>query len=645
MEMEKEREPHLFRNIVNTLHDALVVLDARLRVVTANTSFYRLFRTTPEETERRPLFELGDGQWNIPGLKTLLESILPRRRVLKNFTVEHEFPRIGKRVMRLNAARIVSPDDTVDLILLAIEDVTERTRTEQTLVETKNRLQAILDASGEIIFAKDREGRYTMANAAFSRIFNLPLERIIGKRDEDLFPPQEAARIRKVDARVLAAGEPLTTEDVLTVGGERRTFLATKVPLRDERGNITGLCGFAEDVTEKRQIEERKKELERRLEQARRMEAVGRLAGGVAHDFNNMLSIILGNAQLLQGALEPRSPLAGYAGEIIDAARRAGDLTRQLLAFARRQTASPRVIDLNEFIESQEKMLRRLIREDIEITFVPAEDLWHVKIDPGQAEQILINLVINARDAIRDGGSILIETANVTISGEYSAFHAEAEPGEFVMLAVTDTGKGMDPETASHVFEPFFTTKNGKGTGLGLSTVHGIVKQNGGFINVYSEIDQGTTFKIYLPRAKAPVEEPHPPKPAAGPPPGTATVLVVEDEKHILEMCRTFLEQLGYTVLTASSPREALDLAGRHPGEIHVLVTDIVMPEMNGRELESRLREKHPRIRTLFMSGYTVNVVAHRGLLEEGIQFIQKPFELPELAEKIGAVLSGGGTE
>jgi len=366
------------------------------------------------------------------------------------------------------------------------------------------------------------------------------------------------------------------------------------------------------------------------------MESVGRLAGGVAHDFNNMLNVILGYAEIALKQLDHNSPLQAALQNIQMAAKRSTDLTRQLLAFARKQIIAPKVLDLNETTEGMLKMLRRLIGENIDVAWVPGRGLWAVNIDPAQVDQILANLLVNARDAIADKGRVTIETDNVVLDEAYCAGHRGFVPGRFVMLAVSDDGCGMDRDLLAHIFEPFFTTKGvGQGTGLGMATVYGIVKQNDGFINVYSEPGKGTTFKIYLPRYETktvPVPVEVPVQAATG---GTETILLVEDEPMILNLCKTLLEQMGYTVLTASIPSKAIHLAEVHAGQIHLLITDVVMPEMNGWDLSKRLLSLYPEIRTLFMSGYTANVFARQGALEEGIHFMQKPFSENDLSTKV----------
>ena len=395
------------------------------------------------------------------------------------------------------------------------------------------------------------------------------------------------------------------------------------------------------DITDRKQAEEEKKQLDLQLAQAQKMEAIGTLAGGIAHDFNNMLGVISGRAELGLKKTAPTDPVHRDLEQILNAAGRSADITRQLLAFARKQTISPRVIDLNHTVGSMLKMLGRLIGEDIDLLWQPADDLWPVKIDPSQLDQILVNLCVNARDAIADVGKITIETGMKVFDPAYCAAHAEFVPGEFVLLAVSDDGCGMDRHTRNNLFEPFFTTKEtGRGTGLGLATVYGIVRQNNGFINVYSEPEKGTSFRIYLPRHCAGMPDTIQQKPAALLPRGSGeTLLVVEDEASILDMLESMLKSLNYTILTADSPGRAMAAAQSHDSRIHLVITDVVMPEMNGRDLAGKLSALYPDIRILFMSGYTANVIAHQGVLDEGVHFIQKPFSMQELAAKVHEVL------
>ncbi len=386
---------------------------------------------------------------------------------------------------------------------------------------------------------------------------------------------------------------------------------------------------------------ERKREsLESQLVQAQKMESVGRLAGGVAHDYNNMLNIIIGYAELAKEKVDSNDPLQADLVEILMAAKRSTDITRQLLAFARQQTIAPKVLDLNDTIESMLKMLRRLIGEDIDFAWLPGAEMWPVKIDPTQIDQILANLIVNSRDAIAGVGKVTIETDNISVDETYCADHSGISPGKYVLLAVSDDGSGMAPETLDNIFEPFFTTKGiGKGTGLGLATVYGIVKQNNGFINVYSEPDKGTTIKVYLPRHTGQTVAVHRERTLEIPLSRGETVLLVEDDGSILKLGKRILEELGYAVLSTTSPREATKLAEEHTGELNLLITDVVMPGMNGRELSEQLKTLYPEIKTLFMSGYTANVIAHRGVLEDGVCFIPKPFSRKDLAAKVREAL------
>jgi PAS domain S-box-containing protein len=383
-----------------------------------------------------------------------------------------------------------------------------------------------------------------------------------------------------------------------------------------------------------------RKQLETQLIQAQKMQSVGQLAGGVAHDFNNMLSVIIGNTEMALNKVAPSEPLHKALQNILNAGRRSADLTRQLLAFARKQNVTPKILDLNETVESMLKMLRRLIGEDIDLAWLPNSTLWPVKMDPNQIDQILANLCVNARDAITGGGKVTIKTENTVLDHAYCTYHADFVPGDYVLLSVSDNGCGMDKRTLSNIFEPFFTTKEvGQGTGLGLSMVYGIVKQNNGFINVYSEPLQGTTFKIYLPRYAGKAVQIQKEDMAEPLQRGNEIILLVEDEPTILEMTATMLESLGYTVLTAGRPSEAIRLAGEHDSEINLLLTDVVMPEMNGRDLAQNMLPLYPQIKHLFMSGYTANVIAHQGVLDEGVHFIQKPFSVNDLATKVREAL------
>ena len=408
----------------------------------------------------------------------------------------------------------------------------------------------------------------------------------------------------------------------------------------DDAGAVIRSIGMVQDITDRKKAEAEREKLQAQFNQAQKMESVGRLAGGVAHDFNNMLQAILGHTELALGQVDPAQPFFADLQQIKISGERSADLVRQLLAFARKQIISPEVLDLNETVEGTLKMLRRLIGEDIDLAWLPGHGLWNVKVDPSQIDQVLANLAVNARDAIAGVGKVTIETGIVRLDEAYCREHAGFVPGEYVLLAVSDNGAGMGKDVLEHLFEPFFTTKEvGKGTGLGLATVYGIVKQNNGFINVYSEPGHGTTVKIYLPPCDARAEPELKEGGAATAVGGNETILLVEDEPAVLKMTTKMLERLGYLVVHARNPGEAIRLAGEHEGEIHLLVTDVVMPEMNGRDLAGRLTSSYPNLKHLFISGYTANVIAHHGVLEESVHFLQKPFSMKDLAGRVRETL------
>lgn len=496
-------------------------------------------------------------------------------------------------------------------------------------------LNRILDNLPVMLFVKDATTlKFLRFNRAGEQMLGFSEEELIGKNEYDFYSAEEADVLTARDKEALRGKKlvDIPEEIVRTKNNEERILHTQKLPILDETGKPQYLLSISEDITERKKLEEQ-------LYQAQKMESVGRLAGGVAHDFNNMLGVIIGHAELALLKSKPDQSLYANLQEILKASDRSADLTRQLLTFARKQPIAPRELDLNEVVSEMLKMLKRLIGEDSDLTWVPGRDVWPLKMDPVQINQILVNLCINARDAISGVGRITIETSNVSIDQKYHSHHPEIVAGDYVVLAVSDNGCGMDKEMMEMVFEPFFTTKEvGKGTGLGLSTIYGIVKQNYGFIYVYSEPGHGTTFKIYLPRH------------AAGPSPlkaeiselprrGHETILLVEDEPGILETTKTLLESLGYKVLVSSTPGKAIKLAQEYAGEINLLLTDVIMPEMNGRELSKRFVAFHPEATTLFMSGYTADVITNRGVLDEGVHFLQKPFSMQNLAAKVREVL------
>jgi len=456
------------------------------------------------------------------------------------------------------------------------------------------------------------------------------------------FLPQDIPVILSKLAGCLSTGEPFTLETEIITAKGRQLWAELRgiAPVVD--GERSAVIGTFQDITDRKQAEEEKVRLQEQLLQAQKMEAIGQLAGGVAHDFNNMLNIIIGYTQMALIKTEPSSPVNSNLKEILNAAQRSADLVRQLLAFARKQTIAPKVMDLNDIVAGMLNMLRRLIGEQIDLLWMPATDLWQVKMDPTQVDQIVANLAVNARDSISGAGKITIETGRAEFDETYCTQYADFAVGQYVMLEISDNGNGMDKDTKNKIFEPFFTTKEiGKGTGMGLATVYGIVKQNKGFINVESEPGKGATFKIYLPRFGKEETAINGSAPYPGLLTGTETVLLVEDDKALLNMAKMMLEELGYKVLTAGTPGEAIRLAGEYSSDIRLVVTDVVMPEMSGRDLQKRLKVIRPGMKYLFMSGYTANVIAHHGILYEGVNFIQKPFSMNVFATKVREVLAG----
>jgi PAS domain S-box-containing protein len=579
-----------------------------------------------------------------------------------------------------SAAPIRDPGGAILGVVLVFRDMSTERIAERKLAEAHRFLDSLVEHAPMMLFVKDAaELRFRRFNRAGERLLGKGRDELLGKDDFELFPAEQARQFQAKDREVLAGKTmiDIPEEPIDTPSGQR--WLHTqKIPILDEQGHARFLMGISEDITERRQqaarLQDENLELELRvarrtfeltaangalqremaeriqaeaallrteeqLRQAQKMESLGRLAGGIAHDFNNLLSVILGYIDLWENAPPGAAPAVDEIAEVAVAGRRAADLTRQLLAFSRQQVLEPVRLDLNERIGGLEKMLRRLIGEDVDLQFKPDPALARVKVDPGQVEQVIVNLVVNARDAMPEGGQLTIETANVELDEEYAREHVGVTPGPFVMVAVSDTGLGMEASTRARIFEPFFTTKaRGKGTGLGLSTVLGIVQQSEGSVWVYSELGKGTTIKIYLPVDVSPAEIS---RVRLGPRTtrGTETILLVEDETAVRSVARTILQRGGYEVIEASNGAEALEQCRRSDRGIDLLLTDVIMPAMSGRELVEKAMALRPNLRVLFMSGYTDDTVVRHGVLEAGVAFLQKPITPERLATKVREVL------
>jgi len=521
----------------------------------------------------------------------------------------------------------------------------ERKRAEESLRQSEERYRPLIESIQDGYFENDLAGNFTFVNDVICKHLGYTKKELVGTDYKQYTDEENRRKLYQYYDGLYRAGQPVNpfeAEYIRKDGGKLIAEISVSL-IRDPGGKPIGFRGTSRDVTERRRVEEERLSLQEQLRQSQKMEAIGQLAGGVAHDFNNLLTVIKGYSQLSLLDVKEDNPLWGNIQEIDKATQRATDLTRQLLAFSRRQILNPKVLDLNALLKDLEKMLRRLIGEDIELVTLLAGDLGKVKVDPSQIEQVIFNLAVNARDAMPSGGKLAIATANVELDEEYARAHLSVTPGRYVNLSVSDTGIGMTQEVKEKVFDPFFTTKEkGKGTGLGLSMVYGIVKQSGGNILVYSEPGRGTTFKIYLPRTEEEADTLQEREETDFYPRGSETVLLVEDDVLVRDLANRLLEQQGYRVLKAADGQEALRVAKEHVGEtIHLLLADIVMPQMGGKELADWLKISRPNVKVLYTSGYADNAIVHHGVLDPGTHFLQKPFSLKTLSHKVREILDG----
>ena len=642
---ERRQTEEKFRASRNLLHSVLENVpirvfwkDSESRYLGCNTAFARdAGFAHPEELLGKDDFQMGwreQAELYRADDKQVMDSGTPIIGIEEPQTT----PDGRMLCLRTSKVPLRDAENRVVGLLGIYEDITGRKLAEEALLESENRLRFALEGTNDGLWDVQMKTGTTYLSPRGCEILG--------------YQPDEACAVATVWADLVHPDDlPLTNERLrahiegrtpifeveqrlrMKSGGWKWVLARGKVVSRDENGVPLRMTGTHTDLTEQKKLQDQ-------LTQAHKMESVGRLAGGVAHDFNNMLSVIIGYTELARKRELAPLQLREHLDQIHKAAEHSADIVRQLLAFARKQTVSPQVIDLNNTVDSMIKMLRRLIGEGIELAWHPEESLCPVKMDPTQINQILVNLCVNARDSITGVGRISIETSSKTLDAAFCAGHTGFVPGEYILLIVSDNGCGMDKETLSNIFEPFFTTKEvGQGTGLGLAMVYGIVKQNEGFIYAYSEPGQGTSFNIYLPRYWGKEEKLRLENPVEPAERGHETVLLVEDEPALLNLGIQLLEMQGYRVLAASTPGEAIRLAEEHIGEIHLLLTDVVMPEMNGRELAKKLLSLYPGLKRLFMSGYTADVIAHHGVLDEGVQFIQKPFSLDALASRVREAL------
>jgi len=638
-------------SIIEHSPNAMWISDSQGTLIRLNQACRDLLRISDDEVV---------GKYNVlqdtivaeQGHLPLVKQVFERGATAK-FVIEYDSARLenidleehASVVLDVTISPVLDPDGHVVHAIIQHLDITDRKRAEEALRESEERLQLVMEGSQLGYWDWNIETGKVSRNARWAEMLGYTLQEIefTVKQWTDLHHPDDRAAVWKSIQDHLDGKTPAHRIEyrMRAKDGRYKWILdQARVVKRDAQGKPMRMSGTHTDITERKRAEEEREKLQAQLAQAQKMESVGRLAGGVAHDFNNMLGVILGRVEMILDQVGPDQPIYHDLQEIQKAARRSADIIRQLLAFARKQTVTPKVLDLNKTVEGMLRMLRRLIGEDIDLTWLPGRDLAQVRIDPSQIDQILANLCINARDAIAGTGKLTIETDSATFDEDYCTHHTGFVPGDYVLLAVSDNGCGMDQEALEHLFEPFFTTKEvDKGTGLGLATVYGIVKQNNGFVNVYSEPGQGTTFKLYLPRHLTEAD-PLPKKIKDHPAEcGQETILLVEDEPAILSMTTRMLEGLGYQVMPARTPGEAIRLAQEYVGAIHLLMTDVVMPEMNGRDLAKNLMSLYPGIRRLFMSGYTANVIAHHNVLDEGVNFLQKPFSMNDLGAKVREVL------
>jgi two-component system cell cycle sensor histidine kinase/response regulator CckA len=629
-----------YRRVVENATEIIYTTDINGNFKYANPTALRVVGYSLEELRRFNYLDLV-----VPEYRDQLKEIYGNQFRSRQATTYVEFPfsnKFGEVMWFGQSASLMMEGGRIIGFQVIARDITERKRTESALRESEERYRMLVETSPDAITLLDLNLNIVMANRPALALYGYESpEEVVGQSALNFIAPEDRPRAVEDVRKMLETGSIGTLEyTLLRKGGvpfsaELRASMIVNV----EKKPLAYIC-VSRDITERKRGEEERAALEDQFRQSQKMEAIGQLAGGVAHDFNNLLTVIKGYCQLSLVETKEGTPLRDALEVISKAAEKAADLTRQLLAFSRRQIMEATVLDLNTLLQNLEKMLRRIIGEDIELVTLLGADLGRVKADPGQMEQVVMNLAVNAKDAMSKGGKLIIETANVELDEAYARAHVSVTPGCYVMIAVSDTGTGMAPEVRDRVFEPFFTTKGkGKGTGLGLSTVYGIVKQSNGNIWVYSEPGKGTTFKIFLPRVDEPAEKLKAQEAGEEFPGGSETILIVEDDKEVRNLTVRILKRQGYTVLDGSYGDEAFNVCRQHKGPIHLLVTDVVMPGMDGRTLSECLSQLHPEMKVLYMSGYTDDAIVHHGVMAKGMNYIQKPFTVNGLTKKVREVL------
>jgi PAS domain S-box-containing protein len=642
VQWDLEESERRYREIFENAKDAIYVHDLNGRYTLANPAAEELSGYSRDEILQLSVFEMASPEH----VELICNSL--KQKLTDHAPTTYEIEAIrkdGTRVPVEVSSRLIYRDGSPIGVLGSVRDISERRRAEEVVRASEQRFRDLVENANDIIFTCDMLGNITSLNRAGERVTGYTAEEALKMNIAQAVSPDDIAKVRHMLSRKRAA-DVATVYDLELItksGGRAAVEISSRAILKD--GEAVGVQGIARDITDRQRMEDDLRSSQAQLQQSQRLEAVGQLAGGVAHDFNNLLTAIIGYSDFALRKMRANNPIRRDIEEIKKAANRAASLTRQLLAFSRKQILKPEVLDLNLVVGDMHKMLERLIGEDIDLVTTLGSDADQVKADRGQLEQIIMNLVVNARDAMPFGGSVTIETANVVFDEAYTSEHVPVKPGKYVMLAVSDTGLGMDANTQLHIFEPFFTTKElGKGTGLGLSTVYGIVKQSGGFIWVYSELNVGTTFKIYLPSLTELHFDQELISFDADEKSETCTVLLVEDDPLVRNVALRALETAGYRVLESGNGHGALAMAHSCDDEIDLLITDVVMPLMGGRELAHELSALHPKTSILFMSGYTDDAVVRHGIMDKDIEYLQKPFTPESLVRRVGEVLRDART-